>query len=155
MVLCVLSVSLHYSQNSQEICHCEPGNWEFLVKAVFFTSGSSIIATSSLPERHTVSIFTLVQQQIWSLFWVSWKKQTGCCFLLGWHLRVLFHLNRIATYMIVNNHRKISPDILLMAWHCDSEKFLSQIWNCWETYFGELRNWSLMRKKYFSPVKGG
>ena len=70
--------------NSQETCFCEPGNWALTVKVVFFTFRSWVIPASNLPEKHTGSFFSSIQQLL-SNFGVFSKqnKTTGCLLLLA------------------------------------------------------------------------
>ena len=76
------------------------------------------------------------------------KKQTAWHFLLGSHLKILIHLIRLTTGMVVNSHRPLSPDLFSYGIsHCvpgeSSLKFLGKkfLWN-WEM--------DLMAKEVFS-----
>ena len=75
--------------NSQETCFLKVGIrplWYSPYKAIFSTWGSWIITASNLPEKHTRSLFSLLQQ-LWSSFCIFWKKQAACHILL----RVIWH----------------------------------------------------------------
>ena len=82
IIQCVLGVSLHNFE--------KPGNallwtWELdpYGKSTFSKFGLWIIAASILPEKHTGYLFPSLLEQLWSWFWVFWKKQAVWNFFLG------------------------------------------------------------------------
>ena len=66
MIVCVLGVFLGNSEIARKLVF-EDGNQALMIKAVFSTWGSWIITASDLPEKHTRSLFSLLQQ-LWSSF---------------------------------------------------------------------------------------
>ena len=86
MVECVLYVSLHNSETARKHAFVTLGTGLAIsVKAIFSTFGSWIIAASKALEKHTVHFF-LISKQLWSNFWVFWKKKSACHFFLRNHL---------------------------------------------------------------------
>ena len=119
-------------------------------KEVFSHCESWMVTPLSFPEKHTGSFFSSLQQ-IWSSFWIFWKQQAACQFLLGNHFMVHFHLIRVTTDMVNSIHWTLSWYLFL--WKCTvcPRCVFTQLWNSQETCFCESGNWGLMAKEVISP----
>ena len=86
--------------NSQETYFCEPGNWAITLKIYIFHLWKLGNCSLNMPENHTGSLCFSLQQQLWSGFWVFWKKQAAWHFFLRSH----FHLISVTAGTAVNTH---------------------------------------------------
>lgn len=75
----------------------EPGNWGLMAQAILFPGANWIFAASDMPEEYSGSLFSTVQQELWSS--IMFLKETDCHFLLGSHLKIQFHLIQLRTVM--------------------------------------------------------
>ena len=110
MVQCVLGVFYTALKLQENIffwtCELGPNG-----KISIFPCETWIVVVSNLPEKHTDSFFSSLQQQHWSSIWVFWKKQAACVYFLGSHLTVQFHLFRVTTITAVKMHRIRSHEL--------------------------------------------
>ena len=75
MVQCVLGVS-HRALKQPEKYFCEPGSWALMLKAIFSTFGSWIIAASNLPEKILVHFLFMTTTTLVQL--LNFIKETEC-----------------------------------------------------------------------------
>lgn len=72
------SVSFMLLKNCREICLCELGYGSLMAKAVYFPGESLRVPASNPPEEHSASFISLLQEKLWSIIRVFWKKQSAC-----------------------------------------------------------------------------
>ena len=80
-------------------------------EALFSSCESWIVAALNLPEKYSGLVFSLLQQQFWSIIWVVWNKQAACHLLLESHLTVQSYLIKVTTSMAVSTLRTLSLDM--------------------------------------------
>ena len=121
-----------------------------MAKKLYSPSESWIVAALNLPKDHTGSFFSSLQQQLWSSFWVFWKKlapATSCWKVIRWY-RLTYQGNQMGS----SQHSQNSFPWPLFAWNgtlCPRSIF-TELWNCRESWFYEPRNWGLLWKEVFS-----